>query len=298
LRRKIKGWSRNREAEIRKCKHELFIELDVLDALAESQSLSHDELTRRKDLSLKLDRIWMMEEIKAWQRSSDGDIKEGDKNTSHLFAKANHRKRKKSIACLEGDGVEYSDNDGMVKHAVQFYKTLFGKEQRENISLEEDFWDEVDKITVEENELLEAPFSEEEIKKAINDSYASGAPSPDSFLFLFYQRFWHVTKVDFMAMVRGFERGKINIARINYVTIILIPKEDKAMSLKKFKPISLINCSFKIFSNALNNRLETMCDRLLAPNQTAFIRGRYILESVVSAHEIIWPKGFDTKIRL
>jgi hypothetical protein len=30
-----------------------------------------------------------------------------------------------------------------------------------------------------------------------------------------------------------------------------------------------------------------ICDRLLAPNQTAFMRGRYILESVVSAHEII-----------
>jgi hypothetical protein len=37
----------------------------------------------------------------------------------------------------------------------------------------------------------------------------------------------------------------------------------------------------------LNNRLEILCDRLLAPNQTDFVRGRYILESVVSAHEII-----------
>jgi hypothetical protein len=37
----------------------------------------------------------------------------------------------------------------------------------------------------------------------------------------------------------------------------------------------------------LNNRLEILCDRLLAPNQTVFVRGRYILESVVSAHEII-----------
>jgi hypothetical protein len=90
-----------------------------------------------------------------------------------------------------------------------------------------------------------------------------------------------------MAMVRGFEKGEINIARINYSTIILIPKEDEARSLKKFRPISLINCSFKIFSKAMNNRLENLCDRLLAPNQTAFVRGRYILESVVSAHEII-----------
>jgi hypothetical protein len=36
----------------------------------------------------------------------------------------------------------------------------------------------------------------------------------------------------------------------------------------------------------MNNRLETMCDRLLAPNQTAFVKDRYILESVVSAQEI------------
>jgi hypothetical protein len=37
----------------------------------------------------------------------------------------------------------------------------------------------------------------------------------------------------------------------------------------------------------LNNRLEKICDRLLSLNQTAFVKGRFILESVVSAHEII-----------
>jgi hypothetical protein len=61
--------------------------------------------------------------------------------------------------------MEYTDNDKMLKYAVQFYKTLFGKESREINTLEDDFWDDVDKIAVEENELLEAPFSEEEIKK-------------------------------------------------------------------------------------------------------------------------------------
>jgi hypothetical protein len=79
----------------------------------------------------------------------------------------------------------------------------------------------------------------------------------------------------------------MNIARLNYVMIILIPKEEGTKTLKKFRPISLINCSFKSFAKALNNRLESVCERLLAHNQTAFVKGRYILESVVCAHEII-----------
>lgn len=69
--------------------------------------------------------------------------------------------------------------------------------------------------------------------------------------------------------------------------ITLIPKEPEAKTLKKFRPISLINCSFKIFAKILNNRLIRVADRLIASNQTAFIKGRYILESVVAAHEII-----------
>jgi hypothetical protein len=90
-----------------------------------------------------------------------------------------------------------------------------------------------------------------------------------------------------MALVKEFEKGKAYMARLKYVMIILIPKEVEARTLKKFRPISLINCSFKVFAKALNNRLEVICNRLLAPNQTTFVKGRFILESVVSAHEII-----------
>jgi hypothetical protein len=78
------------------------------------------------------------------------------------------------------------------------------------------------------------------------------------------------------------------MARLNYAMIILIPKEEEAKSLKKFRPISLINCSFRVFAKALNTRLERICNRLLAPNQTTFVKGRYILENVVAAHETIY----------
>jgi len=90
-----------------------------------------------------------------------------------------------------------------------------------------------------------------------------------------------------MDLVRAFERNELDINRFNYVMLTLIPKEADATDLRKFRPIALINCSFKILSKALNNRLIKICDRLITHNQSVFIKGRYILESVVAAHEII-----------
>jgi hypothetical protein len=57
--------------------------------------------------------------------------------------------------------------------------------------------------------------------------------------------------------------------------------------MKFFRPISLLNCIFKFFSDILTLRLEKVSQRLVAKEQSAFIRGRYILESVVIAHEIV-----------
>jgi hypothetical protein len=74
---------------------------------------------------------------------------------------------------------------------------------------------------------------------------------------------------------------------MNFSLVTLVPKEADARTLKKFRPIALTNCCFKIFSKACANRLGNCADRLISSNQTAFIRGRYILESVVTAHEVV-----------
>ena len=48
------------------------------------------------------------------------------------------------------------------------------------------FWAEEEKVTLEENLMLQCPFSEEEIKEAVFGSYADGAPGPDGFSFMYY----------------------------------------------------------------------------------------------------------------
>jgi hypothetical protein len=75
--------------------------------------------------------------------------------------------------------------------------------------------------------------------------------------------------------------------RLNFSLITLIPKEVNAKNLKKFRPIALTDCCFKIFSKACTSRMSKLPDRLISTNQSAFIRDRYILENVVTAHEII-----------
>jgi uncharacterized glyoxalase superfamily protein PhnB len=127
------------------------------------------------------------------------------------------------------------DDSSMLTHAMEFYRKLFGTESKENIKLSEDFWSEDEKITKEENEALEAELTEDEIRRAVFDSYAEGAPGPDGFPFLFYQKIWAVIKTDLIKVVRAFEEDGNGLARLNYALITLIPKEEGARNLKKFR---------------------------------------------------------------
>jgi hypothetical protein len=135
--------------------------------------------------------------------------------------------------------------------------------------------------------MLGSAFTEKEVKIAAFGSYADGAPGPDGIPFMFYQKFWEVIKNDFISMFNAWFNDDLDLYRLNFAMITLIPKENEARSMKKFRPISLLNCSFKIFTKVLTNRLAKIIDRLISYYQSAFIKGRFILESVVTAHEVI-----------
>jgi hypothetical protein len=72
---------------------------------------------------------------------------------------------------------------------VDYYKKLFCWEDKGSFSLQPDFWETKDRVTLEENIALQAPFLEEEVKAAICSSYSEGAPGPDGLSFLFFQKF-------------------------------------------------------------------------------------------------------------
>jgi len=158
------------------------------------------------------------------------------------------------------------DQAGMMKIALDFYKNLFAREDIGDLILGRDFWDASDLVSEEENEILCAPFSEDETKEAIFSCYGEGAPRPDGLPFLFYQKFWDLIKHDIVRMFQDFHKGELSLRRLNFAMLTLIPKVDNAKSIKFFRPISLINYSFKIFSKVLTLRLGKICTRLVATN--------------------------------
>lgn len=170
---------------------------------------------------------------------------------------------------------------------MNYYKDLLRAEARPEINLMPDFFCESEKVIEAENDWLESICTEEEVKKVVFDSYSDGAPGPDGLPFMFFQSFWDVLKNDLMDMFQHWYDQGIDIFRLNFAMITLIPKENDARNMKNFRPISLLNCCFKIFTKVLTNSLALIIGRLISERQFAFVRGRYILESIVTAHEVI-----------
>ncbi len=104
---------------------------------------------------------------------------------------------------------------------------------------------------------------------------------------LFFQRFWAVIRPDLLKIFEDLFEGSLNTGPIDYSHICLIPKTEGVKAANDFRPISLINCAQKIISKVLATRLEGVMHNIISPSQTAFLKGRLILDSFVTASEII-----------
>ncbi|WVZ62943.1 hypothetical protein U9M48_012631 [Paspalum notatum var. saurae] len=70
-----------------------------------------------------------------------------------------------------------------------------------------------------------------------------------------------------------------NFGTLNSAFITLIPKKESADQPKDFRPISLVHSFAKLLTKLLANRLAARLQHLVSPNQSAFIKGRFIQDN-------------------
>jgi len=88
-------------------------------------------------------------------------------------------------------------------------------------------------------------------------------------------------------MFREFHASNLPLFNLNFGTITLIPKQKEVKQIQQYRPICMLNVSFKIFTKVLANRLTVVADKVVRQSQTTFMPERNILERAVILHETI-----------
>jgi hypothetical protein len=113
------------------------------------------------------------------------------------------------------------------------------------------------------------------------------AAGPNSIPAEFYQICWDIVKKDIVSLFQDFHAGHLDVSRLNYGIITLLPKNKEATKIQQYRPICLLNCIYKLITKVLTIRIEPYAQKLISEHQTAFIKGRNIMTGVMILHEIM-----------
>uniref|UniRef100_A0A8I6YB15 Reverse transcriptase domain-containing protein n=1 Tax=Hordeum vulgare subsp. vulgare TaxID=112509 RepID=A0A8I6YB15_HORVV len=248
---------------------------------AENERSSKNEAEQRV-------RVLLREEEMKWAlRAKVRAIVQGDNNTKFFHLIANGKHRKKRILQLEQDEGTIVGHENLKLYISNYYKRLFGAPDHSFVSMDEHRVEDIPQVGQAHNESLSAPFLEKEVLQAIEGMKNGKAPGPDGFPAEFYKKCWHIIKKDLMSMFHDLFSGHLQLFHLNFGTITLLPKKKGAMRIEQFRPICLLNVSFKIFTKVETDRLTKMAHSMVLSSQTAFMLGRNILEGVVVLHETL-----------
>jgi hypothetical protein len=149
--------------------------------------LTEENSKRQEELTEEIERILEQEEIYKMQRSRVNWLTHGDRNSAFFHNYARARKKKNLIVKLKDENGEWREGDAMIKPIIHdYFSQLFSSEVG---ATDPNLIERVKpRVTTEMNERLVAPFSEEEVKKALFAIGDFKAPGTDGMHAIFFQK--------------------------------------------------------------------------------------------------------------
>lgn len=153
--------------------------------------------------------------------------------------------------------------------------------------------------------------SEEEIKSVLFKLNPNKALGPDGLTSSFFKARWETLGPEVISAVKNFFATNFLPATTNATILTPVPKFPGATKISDYRPISCLNTIYKVISRILVKKLKPTLSTLILPSQTAFVKGRLLVENTTLAGELIngyhknkgskritikvdIPKAFDT----
>ncbi|KAL8159786.1 hypothetical protein V2J09_001323 [Rumex salicifolius] len=228
-------------------------------------------------LKRELEDCLQQEELFWFQKSREKWVELGDRNTAYFHASTIIRRRRKYVLALK----DHAENWVVVKSELE---ELSLPPDASRMNLPRGGFP-----SIHSTDLLRLgePITDEEIRAAFYKMGAYKAPGIDRFQPVFYQKCWNVVRESVCTFIRDFFSTGCLPPEANETLIHLIGKVDSPELVSQFRPISLCNVLYKAITKILSNRLRPIMEYVVSPMQSSFIPGRFIMDNVLLAQELV-----------
>ena len=133
------------------------------------------------------------------------------------------------------------------------------------------------------NEQLLKPCTMEKVSLVVAQMGGLKAPGPNGYIALFFKSAWSIVGEDVTKAVQFFFQTNILYIAFNATIVALVPKCSNPNNMRDFRPISCCSVVYKCITKILANRLQKHLPCLIGKNQSAFTKGRSILDNIFMA---------------
>ena len=295
LRGVIIRYGKRKKAATKRITKTLETNISTLDKKVSEGRASIEEMTQLVNLNSELIEL-RKEDLKgAYVRSRADWLEFGEKPSRYFLNLENRNRVNKSITeVLKDDQTVIRDQQQIIKNVKEFYEDLY---KEENVTVDID--DPIllpTQLTQEEKDYLDLPLTKEEIDKALSQQKSNKSPGLDGYSAEFFKKFWPQLGHYFMECLNEcFLTGNLTCSQSQGL-ITCLPKTGKARNLlKNWRPISLLNTTYKIISLCITNRLRPILDRIISQEQKGFLQGRTIADCTRLMYDIIWECEYKNK---
>jgi hypothetical protein len=280
----LRGWNHETYGELDTKIAKIVKDINLLDIQSEESGISDVEVVARKNLFAQMWHLKIGKESILAQRLRMEWLKDGDTNSRYFHACINSRGNKNFIRALRM-GDDWIETPSLIRKAtVDYFAHHFTSDKWNRPTLDGLLFPT---LSAEDNSNLTRPFQMEEIDKVVLESEGNKSPGPDGFNFVFVKAMWNLIKGEVRIMMDHFHGIGTLPKSFNSYFVALIPKINSPFSLSDFRLISLLGCLYKIVAKVWTGRLASVMDHLVAPTQSAFLKGRQLVDGVVVVNEVV-----------
>ncbi|XP_038996679.1 uncharacterized protein LOC120121391 [Hibiscus syriacus] len=222
-------------------------------------------------LARKLDRVL--------QKAKANWINEGDQETRFFHSMVARRRKSSTIRVIyDQSGVKLDTFDDMYNEVIKFFQNQLGTTdvnvKCSNIA------------TIKELLNYSLPLGVDVVSSGMYPMWRSNMTFGD-------KRGWSIIGEDFIAAIRYCFEISFILSVFNSTTVVLVPKVPNPSIVKDFIHISCCTVIYKTITRILVRLLSTVFPSMISKNQTAFVKGRSIVDNTLLAQELV--RGYNRK---